>query len=1007
MTVALRVAAAFALAGLLALGEAATMADVAAQATGSIRGRVTQAGGLRPLSDVQVFVPGTGRGVLSDADGNFLILNVPVGERVVRAELIGHTPAEQTVTVTAGGTATVNLELGITAIGLDEVVVTGTAGGQQRRAIGNVVTQVRATETVDRAIVPNVQSLINGRAPNVVIQPGTGMIGSGSRIRIRGASSLSLSNEPLLYVDGVRVDNAQGVGPTVQAFGSGVISRLNDFNPEDIESIEIIKGPAAATLYGTEASNGVIQIITKKGRVGEPQFNFSMRQGFAEFANYESRVPTNYWRNPNTGQIESLNLATSEKARGTPLWETGHQQNYSLSVSGGSEGARYYLSGDFDRENGVEPTNDLTRFSARANVTVYPHEKIDIQGSLGYTSSRTYLACEAGCGGVPWGAFYSTPEHLNENLPATAPPRRGFRSFVSELYWEADDFQDLGRFTGSAQINHRPNAWLSHRLTLGTDEVREDNQSITERTPLLLVFSPTAVGGKSISRRDVSSNTVDYSASANFDVNDNIASTTTLGAQYYRRLTKFVSVTGSDFALPGLRAINATATRSGGETFEENVTVGVFAQQQFGINNRIFLTGAIRADDNSAFGENFDLVYYPKASATWVVSEEDFWSVPWVSTLRLRTSYGASGLQPSAFAALRTFGAVAGPGDASVVTPLDAGNPDLGPERSRELEAGFDAAFLDERLSIEFTYYNTRTTDGIVTRQAPPSQGFPGLQFVNVGELKKNGIEVMVRGMPIQTQNVALELAATWGRNDSEVVDLGDNPRLVTDGTFGVEHREGFPVSAWYHAKLVDAQLDENGRFIRSSLMCETESGGSEPCYNAAGQLVADRVYLGRTLPLNEGSFSGTLTLFDRVRLYGLVDFKTGFKKWDHNLRVRCSLFNVCMENVAPLEADDPVEVAAFQNAGTFGATYIRDASFAKLREVSIGYDLPSNFVQRFGFSRANITVAGRNLATWTKWDGIEPEAMFLSGARGSNAQIEQNALPQLRQFAATINVSF
>jgi TonB-linked SusC/RagA family outer membrane protein len=1007
MTVAFRVAAVLGLAGALALGEAVAVSEVAAQATGSIRGRVTQSGGLRPLADVQVFVPGTGRGVLTDSDGNFLILNVPVGDRIVRAELIGHSPAEQAVTVTAGQAVTITLEMATAAIGLDEVVVTGTAGGAQRRAIGNVVGQVRGAETLDRAIIPNVQSMINGRSPNVVIQPGTGMIGSGSRIRIRGASSLSLSNEPLLYVDGVRVDNAQGVGPTVQAFGSGVISRLNDFNPEDIESIEIIKGPAAATLYGTEASNGVIQIITKKGRVGEPQFNFSMRQGIAEFANYEDRVPTNYWRNPGTGQIESLNLAKSENARGTPLWETGHLQNYSLSVSGGSEGARYYLAGDFDREKGVEPTNDLSRFSTRANVTVYPHEKIDIQGSLGYTSSRTYLACEAGCGGVPWGAFYSTPEFLNENLPATAPPRRGFRSFVAELYWESDDFQDLGRFTGSAQINHRPNNWLNHRLTIGTDEVREDNQSITERTPLLLVFSPGAVGGKSISRRDVSYNTLDYSASANLDVNASLTSTTTLGAQYYRRLTKFVSVSGSDFALPGLRAINATATRSGGETFEENVTVGVFAQQQFGWNNRLFVTGAIRADDNSAFGENFDLVYYPKASATWVVSEEDFWDVPFVSTLRLRTSYGQSGLQPSAFAALRTFGAVAGPGDGSVVTPQDAGNPDLGPERSKELEAGLDVAFLDDRLSLEFTYYTSRTTDAIVSREAPPSQGFPGFQFVNVGELKKNGIEVMLRGTPLQRENVALELTATLGRNESEIVDLGDNPRLVTDGTFGVEHREGGPVSGWYHAKLVDAELDAQGRFIRSSLMCETESGGSEPCYNAEGTLVADRVYLGRTLPLNEGSFSGTLTLFDRVRLYGMLDFKTGFKKWDHNLRVRCSLFNVCMENVAPLEADDPVEVAAFQNAGTFGATYIRDASFAKLREVSIGYDLPASFIQRFGFSRASITVAGRNLATWTKWDGIEPEAMYLSGTRGGNAQVEQNALPQLRQFATTINVSF
>jgi hypothetical protein len=178
------------------------------------------------------------------------------------------------------------------------------------------------------------------------------------------------------------------------------------------------------------------------------------------------------------------------------------------------------------------------------------------------------------------------------------------------------------------------------------------------------------------------------------------------------------------------------------------------------------------------------------------------------------------------------------------------------------------------------------------------------------------------------------------------------------------------------------------------------------PCYDSDGNLLDDRVFVGRTLPLYEGAVSGTLTLFDRVRLYGLVDYKTGFQKWDHNLRVRCSLFEICIESVDPTNYD-PVTVAAYQNAGTFGEAYINDASFAKLREISVSYELPPSFVQRFGLSRANVTVAGRNLATWTKWDGIEPEAFFVSGARAGYAQVEQNALPQLRQFATTINVSF
>ncbi|MGH7447444.1 MAG: TonB-dependent receptor plug domain-containing protein, partial [Longimicrobiales bacterium] len=434
------------------------------------------------------------------------------------------------------------------------------------------------------------------------------------------------------YVDGVRVDNAQATGPTVQAFGSSVISRWNDFNPDDIESIEVIKGPAAATLYGTEAAKGVVHIITKKGRIGTPVWTFSMRQGASWFQDAEDRMYVNHWRNPVTGQVESLNLITSERANGIELFKTGHLQNYSLSVSGGSEGARYYVGGDFDREQGIEPTNRMRRMSGTANITINPHPKVDVQTRMGYVGGRTYLSCEAGCGGVTWGSYYSTPANLNENLPATAPPRRGYRSFTREAYYESVDFQDLGRFTGSLQVDYRPTTWFSNRFVFGTDEVREDNQSFTERSPVIQVFSPGQTGGKSVSRRDVSYNTVDYSGTLSFAPLESITTQTSVGAQMYRRFTKFASASGSDFALPGLTAISATAIRGGAETYEENSTIGGYVQQQVGWRDRVFITGALRADDNSAFGENFDLVYYPKLHGTWVLSEEPFFGLDQVST---------------------------------------------------------------------------------------------------------------------------------------------------------------------------------------------------------------------------------------------------------------------------------------------------------------------------------------------------------------------------------------
>ena len=991
-----------AIAAMLGAGASPTHA----QGTGSVRGRVTDARTQQPLPGVQVSIVGSGRRAVTDGSGTYTMPDVAPGTVRVRAEIIGYTAVERNTLVAAGQTATVDFQLGASAVALDELVVTGTAGETQRRAVGNVVTRVNAAEVTELAAVQNIHGLINGRSPGVAVLPGTGIVGSGARIRVRGGSSISLSNEPLIYVDGIRVDNAQGTGPQVQNFGSGVISRLNDFNPEDIESVEIIKGPAAATLYGTEASNGVIQIITKKGKVGKPTFNLMVRQGANWFANYEDRIWTNYWRNPATGQVETLNLAQSEAARGTPLFRTGHLQNYSLNVSGGTEGVRYYLGGDFDREEGIEPDNRLNRFSGRANLTIYPVEGVDITASMGYTGGRTFLSDEAGNGGVTWGAYFSTPAHLNENLDQTRnPPRRGFRSFVSELYWESEDFQDVGRFTGSLQLNHRPASWFTHRLSLGTDEVREDNQSITQRTPLLLQFSPTAVGGKTVARRDVSYNSLDYSGTFNLTPREGLGSNTSVGAQYYRRFTRFVTATGSNFVLPGLRAISATGQRNAFESYVENVTVGVFAQQQFSWQDRIFLTAALRADDNSAFGENFDLVYYPKASATWVVSEEPFWSVGFLPTLRLRAAYGQSGQQPAAFAALRTFDAALGAGDVTTITPRDAGNPDLGPERGEELEFGLDAGFFNDRLGVELTGYRGRTLDAILTRQAPPSAGFPGLQFVNVGEVARSGFEATLRGQPVATRRASLDVNFTFATNNTEVKDLGDNSSVVETATFGVEHRVGHPLGSWFHVKLVDAKLDASGRFIRSSMVCEDTEGGTVPCYTGSN-LTAPRVYLGRTIPKYEGGFSSTLTLFERLRLYGLVDYKTGHKKWDHNLRVRCSLFNVCRENVLPLE-HDPVTVAAYQNGGTFGGAYINDASFAKLRELSLSYGVPGSWARRFGASGANVTVAGRNLYTWTRYAGMEPEAMFLSGDRGGFAQVEQNNIPQLAQFVTTINLTF
>jgi hypothetical protein len=488
-----------------------------------------------------------------------------------------------------------------------------------------------------------------------------------------------------------------------------------------------------------------------------------------------------------------------------------------------------------------------------------------------------------------------------------------------------------------------------------------------------------------------------------------VTSSSTIGAQYYRRVGEFVSASGVDFATPGLRVINATAERSSGETYSENVTVGVFGQQQFGLGDRLFLTAALRADDNSAFGEEFNLVYYPKASLAWVVSEESFFRFAPVSALRLRAAYGQAGQQPGAFDALRTYSALAGPNDVSTVTPATVGNPNLGPERGVEIEAGFDAGFLEDRVGLEFTFYRQRTRDAILLRPSAPSTGFAGSRFMNLGEIQNQGFEVMVRATPVAVRNFMWETTFSLAQNESEVLFINETEdRIVVSSGFGVEHRVGYPLGAWFHRRIVSADFDARGMHIKASMLCDNGAGGTTACYSG-NTPVAPFVYQGRGEPRHEGTFGSTFTLGERFRLYGMMDFKTGFKKWDHVTRVRCALNNICRENVAPLEFvdSDPLRLAAYQNSDQMGAEFIRDSRFVRLREVSGSYTIPTAFAQRFRASRASINLAARNLKTWSPWTGQDPEARFLSGARGGFGPLEQNHLPQLTSFVTSINFSF
>ena len=980
---------------------------------GEVAGTVSAAGSGELLAGAQVSVAGTTVGTTTDDRGHFRIGGLSGSTVTLLVRRIGYREARVAARV---GDTNVGVSLTVNPASLEAVVVTGTTVGTEKRALGNAVTTVNASEVVKTAPIQDVQQLLNGRAPGVVIMPATGAVGTGSQVRVRGVASFSLGNNPLLYIDGVRVNNAAATGPANQAFGSSSISRLNDINPQDIESIEVLKGPSAATLYGTEASNGVINIITKRGTTGAARWDVNVKQGVNYLQDWRGRFATNYGVNPNTGEVEAVSMDSLVAANHGDIFRNGRYQETGLAVNGGSSLFRYFASGNILDSEGAEPSNFTRKYTGRVNLGITPSSKFTVSGDLGYITGPTYLSAEAGYGGRVWTTLLATPTTYG-----TAADPSWQHGFYSGLPYQYDMvykmWQDLTRFTASVKLNHQPVSWFQHRLTVGLDRTDEGNNYLYPRIDSLnqySSFSGDALGYREMSNRTTTYRSLDYAASATWNATSTLKGTSAAGAQYYYDETNVLDAWGSVFPFQGLTTINATTTGKGqSQDYFDNATLGYYLQQEFAWRDRLYLTAAVRWDNASAFGQNVNKVVYPKYSASYVLSDEQFWrDNRWLSrvqSFRLRGAYGEAGKAPGTYDALRTFSPVSGPGDSPAITPLSIGNPNLGPERGKEYELGFDATALNDRLSYEVTYYHKKTTDAILFAQLPPSIGFSGTQPFNAGAILNSGWEHSLRLTPYRSDALTWDLGFNYATNENKVLSLIDNQQFVSAGTY-LRHAVGYPAFGWWERQLVSAQVDANGQPIRASMMCADGNGGSVACYTGS-TLTAPLVYLGRSVPPREGSMSTTLSFLKNFSLYTQVDFKNGQKKLDGNTRVRCTFFGGrCKENFYTTFSNenlDPVRVAEVNSNRAFVDFLITNASFAKWRELTLSYTVPDRFTRLVNASNARLSLSGRNLHTWTSYQGFEPEAMFLGGSRGGNAAWEQTTLPQLTSWILSVNLGF
>ncbi len=930
------------------------MAGSAQAQVGTVSGEIINVDTRQPVGAAQVFISVLDLGVLSEVSGRYVLPNVPAGTHAVTAERLGFTSEIQEIVVGAGQTVVLDFQLGQAALQLDEIIVTGTAGGTQRRAVGNAVTRLEVDPLARVAPISTLEQAIGANVPGLTFfASGTAPGQSGGDIRIRGSSSQALTNAPIVYIDGVRMEanNAR------DGAGAGQRSRLDDINPEDIESIEVIKGPAAATLYGTEASNGVIQIITKRGETGAPVFDAAVGGGVRWLHNPSKVFGTVYGTNPETNELLSMNIYDSEEARlGYPIYEYGNQQDYDLSVRGGTDRLRYFASGSRGRAQGIRDYNVDTKTSVRTSLSFLPREDLDIRANIAYNIQEA-RAMSSEYADMYWAG---PDDRLFEG--GVDGPSLGFFRVPPEERRNEERTVARDRTNVSFEANYRPFSWLSNRLVFGRDLQYERIGFLLPRQPggtSNPFFRSIGDGRRQIDSRRIELGTFDYNGTISLALTDNISSATSFGVQYYSNVNTNHRSQGDDFATSALTTVTAAGQNSSTEIFISNTTLGYFVQEQLDWGGRFFLTAAVRQDDNSAFGSDFSAATYPKASTTWVISEESFWNVDFVETLRLRGAWGQAGQQPDVFAATRLYEPQPGVNFVPILTPQTIGNPDLGPEKGQELELGFDATMFDDRVSLEFTGFWRDTKDAIVTKQIAPSIGIPGTQLVNVGAIRSWGTEASI-GVAVLTENpVRWDIQASLASQNNEIVDLG-GPQVMIPVRRARHHIEGFPLASIFGYEILSAEFEPGTHVVnKDTWLCDggTGKGGREVGGSAVNCSDAPLLYQGSGEPHYIVNFTSTWTLWEDLQVYGSVDGLLDYWSVDDG----CAANHLTVRNSLLAQTQgDPIFVA-HMNLRRQGACEYKNG-FLKLRELGTRYSFPATLAQRIGADRASFSVGARNL---------------------------------------------
>jgi TonB-linked SusC/RagA family outer membrane protein len=1028
-------------------------ASAAVGQVGAVAGSVTSVTG-ENVSGAQVYISGTTLGTFTDDEGRYRLTEVPAGEHLLRVSGIGYQGAEQLVTITPGEVATADFVLEISAVALDELVATIT-GQRRRRELAADISTIEAETVVQDTRANQITQILKGQATGVYVRQSSGTVGTGADVRIRGTGSISKSTQPLYVVDGAIIDGeANATDPLFGWIGIGGqdFTRLNDLNPDEIESIEVIKGPAASALWGARGNAGVIIITTKQAAGSDTRWNARadlgvnrQANGFADPAGGRSFVkgqfPTTGW-NPLSMGFTTDTIYTQNLLEEFNPFRSGLYQNYNGNLTGGGGIWNYFGSVQYLNENGTLPNNQQQRFNFRANFGVEPSDRLNLSFSNGYTSSDVSLPDNDNNGdgyigvavvGFPWekpltGVIDPVTGETVDSCPlaielskVTSLPTSAFAGDCPQnSFFRGRTFEDVEtlvnqkkveRYTGSGNVTWNPLLQWTNRLTLGYDMVNDRTIQLVPVDPDL-PFGSLSLG--SLSRSLTTSRNLTLQGTTTYlqPLGSSLDLEFVGGVQWFRQTMEGSFAWGTVFPATG-PAINNAVNNFGSDAFEEQKSIGFFAQGQLQWKDRLFVHGAARWDNNSAQGRNLGIQTYPKLGASYVLLEGQ----GIFNMLKLRTAWGRSGALPGTNDALT----ILSPGPASFegddrlgISPDAPGNPELGPEVGEEWEVGFDLAMLRDRIGLTFTYYDQTTEDAIVTKQVPPSSGFPNQSFTNIGQIDNRGFEVEFDALAIDKKKVSLDLRFIVSQNRNVITELAE-PIIYGLGGTSQRHQEGLPFGSYVQQQVV---IGEDGE--PRVLTCDETPGTWGP-----GDTPGDKEsfcnpmdgsrWLGDPTPRWESSIQTTIQLFKYVQLYALFDFQAGHQGMNNNGDFICGFpfgggvnGGACLEGMTQdgVETNgDWTKIVAYSPLIGSTAPWIENADWGKWRTAQLRFDMPPGVTRFLKLSGLSIQLIGENLATWTDYDGLDPEINWAGQNEASRAEFF--TLPPVRRFIGTVNIYF